>query len=174
MKNCFQRSAVALATVASLAMVACAGQLTVAERGKAAEYSIVLPEKASPSQKYAAEELRDFTEKATGVRLPIVTDAQPIPAKAIVLGGADAQERVPPADATGRVPPADAQGIPRPKAVREADALAGVRVPPYVGRAPSLRLGFALLFRLLSPPAISPYICDSFALNLVGATIGTS
>ena len=50
-------------------MAASAGQLTVAERGKAAEYSIVVPEKASPSQKYAAEELRDFTEKATGVRL---------------------------------------------------------------------------------------------------------
>ena len=58
----------------------------IAERGKEAKYSIVVPEKASPSQKYAAEELRDFTEKATGVRLPIVTDAKPIPAKAIVLG----------------------------------------------------------------------------------------
>ena len=63
------------------------GKLVVAERGKAAEYSIVVPEKASPSQTYAAEELRDFIEKATGVRLPIVTDAQPMPAKAIVLGG---------------------------------------------------------------------------------------
>ena len=69
---------------------------TIAERGKTAEYSIVVPEKASPSQKYAAEELRDFTEKATGVRLPIVTDAKPIPAKAIVLGDADAMNRVPP------------------------------------------------------------------------------
>ncbi|MBQ2629092.1 MAG: hypothetical protein IJG13_05380, partial [Kiritimatiellae bacterium] len=62
-------------------------KLVVAERGKAAEYSIVVPEKASPSQAYAAEELRDFMEKATGVRLPIVTDAQPMPAKAIVIGG---------------------------------------------------------------------------------------
>ena len=85
-----------LAMTASFAMVACAGQLTVAEHGREAEYSIVVPEKASPSQKYAAEELRDFTEKATGVRLPIVTDATPIPAKAIVLGGADAMNRVPP------------------------------------------------------------------------------
>ena len=35
------------------------------------------------------------------------------------------------ADATSRFPPAsDAQGIPRPQAVREADALAGVCVPP--------------------------------------------
>ena len=66
--------------------------LVVAERGKAAEYSIVVPEKASPSQKYAAEELRDFMEKATGVRLPIVTDAggalaeRALPSKAILLG----------------------------------------------------------------------------------------
>ena len=96
MGNCLWRSIVALATTASLAMVACAGQLTVAEHGREAEYSIVVPEKASPSQKYAAEELRDFTEKATGVCLPIVTDATPIPAKAIVLGGADAMNRVPP------------------------------------------------------------------------------
>ena len=61
--------------------------------------------------------------------------------------GTDAQERVPPAwryeattDATRREGHApawpgeggttDARGIPRPKAVREADALAGVRVPP--------------------------------------------
>ena len=70
--------------------------LAIAERGKAAEYSIVVPEKGSPPQKYAAEELRDFVEKATGVKLPIVTDAKPIPAKAIVLGDADATERVPP------------------------------------------------------------------------------
>ena len=143
-----RRSQVAIiaALVAGAAIAADKGSLLIAERGKAAEYSIVLPQKASPSQKYAAEELRDFTEKATGVRLPIVTDAQPIPAKAIVLGGADAQERVPPADATGRVPPADAQGIPRPKAVREADALAGVRVPPAdaTGRVPPVSDGFRL------------------------------
>ena len=82
MGNCFLMSVVAFAATASCALVACAGQLTVAERGKEAEYSIVVPEKASPSQKYAAEELRDFTEKATGVRLPIVTDAKSIPARA--------------------------------------------------------------------------------------------
>ena len=82
-----------------------AEQLVVAERGKPAEYSIVIPEKAAPAQKYAAEELRDFIEKATDVRLDIVVDADGelvgarvprarsranLPDKAIVLDAADA------------------------------------------------------------------------------------
>ena len=60
--------------------------LRLAVRGESAAYTIVIPAKASPSQKYAAEELRDFTEKTTGVRLPIATDDSPLPAKAIILG----------------------------------------------------------------------------------------
>ncbi|MBQ2631035.1 MAG: hypothetical protein IJG13_15275, partial [Kiritimatiellae bacterium] len=80
-------AALAISFFATVGQAFDCGKLVVAERGKAAEYSIVVPEKASPSQTYAAEELRDFMEKATGVRLPIVTDAQPMPAKAIVLGG---------------------------------------------------------------------------------------
>ena len=60
--------------------------LKLAARGKQAAYTIVIPEAASPSQKYAAEELRDFTEQTTGVKLPIVTDAEPLPKKAILLG----------------------------------------------------------------------------------------
>lgn len=60
--------------------------LKLAVRGKQAAYTIVIPEAASPSQKYAAEELRDFTEQTTGVKLPIVTDAEPLPKKAILLG----------------------------------------------------------------------------------------
>jgi len=62
------------------------GRLVIAERGKTAEYSIVIPAKASPSQKYAADEMRSFVAMASGVRLPIVTDAEPIPPKAILLG----------------------------------------------------------------------------------------
>ena len=69
--------------------------LILAERDRAAAVSIVMPSKAAPSLKYAAEELRDFTEKTTGVRLPIVTDAEPLPPKAVVIvdsgdGGGDA------------------------------------------------------------------------------------
>ena len=78
--------------------------LSLAVRGQPADYVIVVSEKASPSQRYAADELRDFTEKTTGVRLSIATDAAPLPAKAILLGEtkysqgllSDAQKRVPP------------------------------------------------------------------------------
>ena len=86
-----------------------AADLSLAVRGQPAAYTIVVPEKASPSQRYAAEELRDFTEKTTGVKLPIATDAAPLPAKAILLGEtkyskgliSDAQERVPPVGTDG-------------------------------------------------------------------------
>ena len=80
-------TAFSIACVALLpfAVNAGAAPLAIAERGKAAEFAIVVPDKASPCQRYAAEELRDFTEKATGVKLPIVTDVEPMPTKAVVL-----------------------------------------------------------------------------------------
>ena len=68
-----------------------AGTFDLAVRGRAPEYAIVRAAEASPSVKYAAEELRDFTERMTGVRLPIVTDEGPLPPKAIVLGSVQAQ-----------------------------------------------------------------------------------
>ena len=71
---------------AALTLPTLAGEIILAERGKDAECAIVISERASPSQRYAAEELRDFTEKTTGVRLPIVTDAGELPAKAVLLG----------------------------------------------------------------------------------------
>ena len=83
-------SALLLGGVATCAF-ASAGGLVLAERGKVAEYSIVIPEKASPPVKYAAEELRDWTEKTTGVILPVVAAVGEalgdgaLPAKAIVL-----------------------------------------------------------------------------------------
>ena len=40
-----------------------AGTLELAVRGRAPEYAIVRAADASPSVKYAAEELRDFTER---------------------------------------------------------------------------------------------------------------
>ena len=68
-------------------LVACgASALELAVRGRAPEYAIVRAADASPSVAYAAEELRDFTERLTGVRLPIVTDEGPLPPKAIILG----------------------------------------------------------------------------------------
>ena len=79
--------------LANLAVCACAvtfgtlaEDLSLAVRGQPAAYTIVVPTGASPSQRYAAEELRDFTERMTGVRLPIATDSDPLPPKAILIG----------------------------------------------------------------------------------------
>ena len=44
--------------------------LEIATRGQPAAYTIVIPEKASPVEKYAAEELQGFLEQVTGVKLP--------------------------------------------------------------------------------------------------------
>ncbi|MBN1557056.1 MAG: DUF4838 domain-containing protein [Lentisphaerae bacterium] len=67
--------------------------LTLAAGGTS-DYTIVIPEPASPSQVYAAEELRDFTRQMTGAVLPIVTDARDLPPKAICLGVTRHTERV--------------------------------------------------------------------------------
>ncbi|MGN0852330.1 MAG: DUF4838 domain-containing protein [Kiritimatiellia bacterium] len=63
-----------------------AADLKLAVRGQAPAYTIVVPAKASASERYAAEELRDFTERLTGVKLPIVPDGAPMPPRAILLG----------------------------------------------------------------------------------------
>ncbi len=51
--------------------------LVIAERGKPASCSIVLPSDPEPSRQYAAEELRDYVKQITGVALPVVTNATP-------------------------------------------------------------------------------------------------
>ena len=48
--------------------------------------TIVIPASATPVQKYAAEELRDWTEKMTGVRLSIADDSGTLPKRAVVIG----------------------------------------------------------------------------------------
>jgi hypothetical protein len=72
--------------VALLAGPLPARELTIAIRGKPAPCSIVRPADASPSQLHAAAELQRFAEQMTGVTLPVVTDDQPLPASAILLG----------------------------------------------------------------------------------------
>ncbi|MBP5543133.1 MAG: DUF4838 domain-containing protein [Kiritimatiellae bacterium] len=69
-----------------------AGPLALAERGREAEYSIVIPSDAAPAHRYAAEELRDFTEKTTDVKLPIVSSTT---GKAVVLEVGTANGRDP-------------------------------------------------------------------------------
>ena len=70
-------------------LAAWGGELALAVRGRAPEYAIVRAADASPSVKYAAEELRDFTERMTGVRLPIVevksATSAALPPKAVFL-----------------------------------------------------------------------------------------
>ena len=121
-----------------------AGKLDLAVRGRAPEYAIVRAADASPSVKYAAEELRDFTERLTGVRLPIVTDDGPLPPKAIVLGHAarGAPQTFPPAaarDAPQTFPPAAVRGAPQTFPPRlaagnwvAADAFRLVARPPHL------------------------------------------
>ncbi|MBQ5510742.1 MAG: hypothetical protein IIT94_06345, partial [Prevotella sp.] len=82
------RMASVLAT-AAFSLGVRAGTLDLAVRGRAPEYTIVHAADASPSVKYAAKELRDFTERMTGVRLPIAEVAAAtsaaLPPKAVFL-----------------------------------------------------------------------------------------
>ena len=60
-------------------------RLVLASRDGAA-LPIVLRADASASERYAAEELRDYTERLVGVRPEILSAPQPIPPRAILLG----------------------------------------------------------------------------------------
>ena len=60
-------------------------ELILARRGAPSAYAIVVPQNASPSQRYAAEELRDYTARMTGVTLPIRSAAEPLPAKRVEI-----------------------------------------------------------------------------------------
>ena len=87
-RACRWRRAVAVWTLAGMGsiVVARAGELALAERGGAPDRVIVVATAAPLPTRHAAEELRDWTERLTGVRLAIVTDDRPLPAKAILLG----------------------------------------------------------------------------------------
>ena len=57
-------------------LIADPGTFVLAERGQQAACAIIVAPDAGASYKYAAEELRDWTERLTDVRLPVITDAQ--------------------------------------------------------------------------------------------------
>ena len=75
--------------------------LAIARRGAPADCTIVVRSDASPCERYAAEELRGFIGRQTGVELDLADDSSPLPEKAVllgdtrhtaeVLGGADSQ-----------------------------------------------------------------------------------
>ena len=60
-------------------------EIILAEEGRSA-YRIVTAAAAPPSTRYAAEELRDFLEKITGARLPIVADTADAQEADILVG----------------------------------------------------------------------------------------
>ena len=67
-------------------MAADAG-LVVAKRNGSCVAAVVIPANASPVERHAAEELRDYTEKMTGHRMEIVEDSAPLPPRAVLIGG---------------------------------------------------------------------------------------
>jgi hypothetical protein len=62
-----------------------ADQVTLIDHGKS-KYQIVLPASAIPAERYAAEELQRYLEKASGAKLPIVADTAAPTARQILLG----------------------------------------------------------------------------------------
>ncbi|MEW6359578.1 MAG: DUF4838 domain-containing protein [Planctomycetota bacterium] len=83
-----ERSAIGILVALFLLVGLCknfADDLVLAEKGKS-DYVIVVGTDASPSEKYAAEELQRFLKEISGAELKIVTDeAEPQP-KEIILG----------------------------------------------------------------------------------------
>jgi len=75
-----------VACVLFIAAWASAQDLVLAARGQPPACTLVRPAASSSSQVYATEELQRFAEQMTGVRLPITTDDQPLPARAVLLG----------------------------------------------------------------------------------------
>ena len=61
------------------------GAAILAERGKS-RYRIVVADNAVPSERYAAEELQRYLERLSGAKLPIVSDAESIQSREILLG----------------------------------------------------------------------------------------
>ncbi|MBR1870959.1 MAG: DUF4838 domain-containing protein [Kiritimatiellae bacterium] len=54
------------------------GSITIAERGKTPQYSIILPADPTPSVRYAAEELQEYVSRITGTRLAITDSSSPL------------------------------------------------------------------------------------------------
>jgi hypothetical protein len=81
-------AAIVLLLVA-LSPVARADNLTLATDGKS-DYQIILPANASASEKRGAAELQTHIEKISGAKLPIASDAAPLPPHAILVGNTKA------------------------------------------------------------------------------------
>ena len=71
--------ALAFACSLNVALAEKDGGLAVAVRGRPAECRVVVPADGTPCHRNAAAELVGWAEKVSGVRLAIVTDAEPLP-----------------------------------------------------------------------------------------------
>ncbi|MFH1268906.1 MAG: DUF4838 domain-containing protein [Planctomycetota bacterium] len=78
-------SAGALGVIALMAGRVGAEEFVLAEDGRSA-YQVVVASDASPSTRHGAEELQMFLRQMTGVELPIVSDAEPVGEREIMLG----------------------------------------------------------------------------------------
>ena len=63
-----------------------AGEPLVLIKDGASDYTIVLGESASPSEKHGAEELQKFLEEISGFRLPVKVAAEAVTTPAIFVG----------------------------------------------------------------------------------------
>jgi hypothetical protein len=62
-----------------------AASLTLADKGTSS-YQIVLSTNAIPSERYAAEELQQYLQKTANAKFPIITDAEGIHSREILVG----------------------------------------------------------------------------------------
>lgn len=65
--------------------IACAQDLTLVRDGRST-FSMVIAANASPSVRRGASEIQVHVERMSGARLPVVTDDQPLPKDAILVG----------------------------------------------------------------------------------------
>ena len=84
------RKGLLFAIVSSVMVLTCAwaraGDFTIARRGEPPGCTVVVPDGASLAVKSAADELCRHVKRMTGVALPVTTDVQPLPERAILLG----------------------------------------------------------------------------------------
>ena len=85
---------VAVALLAARLAAAAPPPLVLAARGAPPAATIVVRAGATACERYAADELRAFLERQTGVALPVATDDGPLPARAILLGETRQTERL--------------------------------------------------------------------------------
>ena len=76
MTKALAAASLASSSLLSLMALAVDEPLLIAERGRSAEYAIVIPVDASVSVRYAADELGRYVKRMTGVGLPVVSLAE--------------------------------------------------------------------------------------------------